>query len=155
MWCFYSLLPHPKSSVLLGLEQLNLVYIFSTWIGESRTDIICKLLSVLICLEDTWKVNLLISVLHNSEGKWGKWQALLLNTRGLKTQRCPGQDIWVEIRIDYLRLGEKLGWGALEKEEIQKQLHMEGNLESHACPGKMHAPKKTQDDLKLLPGAIP
>lgn len=109
-------------------------------------DIICKLLSVLTYLEDIWKVSFLISVLHNSEGKREKWQALLLNTSGLKTQRCPGQDIWVKICIDYLRLGEKLGWGALEKEEIQKQLHVEGNLESHACPGKMHAqnrPKKT------------
>lgn len=131
---------------------LNLHFLHLNW---SKTDIICKLLSVLTCLEDTWKVNSLISVLHNSEGKWEKWQALLLNISGLKTQRCPGQDIWVEICIDYLRLGEKLGWGALEKEEIQKQLHMEGNLESCACPGKMHAQKRPKKTLNFYLELVP
>lgn len=113
LWCFYLHLPLSQSTsvVLLVLSSCSPVPKSSTWTGGSRTDLICKLLSVITCLEDTWKIYLFIPVLHNSECRWEKWQALLLNTTsGLKIQRCLGQEIWVET---YSRLSKarRRNWG--------------------------------------------
>lgn len=43
--------------------------------------------------------------------------------------------------LDHLRPGGENGEGALGNEEVQKQLHILGSLESHTCLGKIHAQK--------------
>lgn len=71
-------LPLPSIAVILVLSRQQPIFPQTV---ESRADLVCKLFctSVLTCLEDTWRTDARhSSVLHYSQCKWEKEQALLI-----------------------------------------------------------------------------